>query len=153
VRANALTLEGLDDLKEALKNLPPELVHEGTAIVHAHATEAARQIETSYPSTGTGNLKSHVVVDYESSEVHGLARVRSTARHAWIFEYGTAQRAWNGSTKNRKRPWSGARKNTGAMPPHKNTASFVDIAVRRRALMTNALIELVERAGLTVTGR
>jgi len=150
VRANALTLEGLDDLKEALKNLPPELVHEGTAIVHAHATEAARQIETSYPSTGTGNLKSHVVVDYESSEVHGLARVRSTARHAWIFEYGTAQRAWNGSTKNRKRPWSGARKNTGAMPPHKNTASFVDIAVRRRALMTNALIELVERAGFTV---
>jgi len=150
VRANALTLEGLDDLKEALKQLPTELTHEGTAIVHAHATEAARQIEASYPSSGTGNLKSHVVIDFESSEVHGLARVRSTAKHAWIFEHGTAQRAWNGSNTKRKRPWSGARKNTGTMPAHKDTASFVDIAVRRRALMTNALIELVERAGFTV---
>jgi len=141
VKANALDLTGLDDLVEALKRLPPELVHEGAAIVEAHATEAGRQIEASYP-VATGNLKSHVVVAVETSAVHATARVQSTAKHAWIFEHGTAERHWKRNNKN-----------TGTMPQHKNTASFVDIAVRRRALMVNALIELVERAGLTVSGR
>lgn len=143
MRDNALEIKGLEELREALKKLPPELVTEGGAIVQAHAAETARLIEASYPVGPTGNLKSHVVMDVQTDAVSAVARVRSTAKHAWIFEHGTKQRAWKSKPD----------RTTGTMPQHKNTASFVDIAVRRRALMTAALIELVERAGLTVSGR
>jgi len=140
--STTLTIHGLDQLKDDLKRLPPELVSDGGSIVTTAAQDAARTIEASYPIGPTGNLKSHVTVAVETSAVHATARVKSTARHAVIFEKGTGPRAWKRNGKN-----------VGAMPAHKNTASFVDIAVRRRAAMTDALIELVERAGLTVTGR
>ena len=150
MRDNALEIKGLEELREALKKLPPELVTEGGAIVQAHAAETARLIEASYPVGPTGNLKSHVVMDVQMDAVSSVARVRSTAKHAWWHEYGTQKRAW---LKTSITPGAAPHKNVGKMLPHKNTASFVDIAVRRRALMTAALIELVERAGLTVTGR
>jgi len=136
MKANALEILGLDELREALRKLPPELVHEGAAIVHAHAAETARQVEASYP-VATGNLKTHVVVDVETSASYATARVRSTAYHAWMYEHGTGDRSYNGQDR-------------GRMPA---AHTFIPIAIRRRALMVSALIELVERAGLTVSGR
>lgn len=153
MKQNALDLSGFPELVEALRKLPMEFVADGAAIVHAHAIEAGRQIEASYPVGPTGNLKRGVRVEVETSAVHATARVRSTAHHSWLFEHGSKPRYWNGSTTKRKRPWSGARKFTGSMSAHKDTASFITIAMRRRELMKAALIELVERAGLTVTGR
>jgi len=132
----ALTISGLTELREALKKLPPELVRDAAVLVDAEANEAARQITAGYPTGPTGNLKAHVVVEIATDAVSARARVKSTAKHAHIFEYGTAARRWaNG-------------KSTGRMPVG---GVFVPIVIARRRVLVAALIELVERAGLKVT--
>jgi hypothetical protein len=138
VADNQLRINGLDELRKALLALPPDLVNEAGAIVHAQAEEAARQITAAYNShTRTGNLAGHVVVDIGSDRVSASARVRSTAKHAYIFEKGTGSRKWaNG-------------KSTGKMPAGN---VFIPIAIARRRVMTAALVDLIERSGLTVTG-
>ena len=136
--ANQLRINGLDELRKALLALPPELVRESGVIVHAQAEEAARQITAAYAShTRTGNLAGHVRVDLGGDAVSASARVRSTAKHAYIFERGTGSRRWaNG-------------KSTGTMPAGN---VFIPIAMSRRRIMTAALVDLIERSGLTVTG-
>jgi hypothetical protein len=138
VAESQLRINGLDDLRKALLALPPQLVNEAGAITHAQAEEAARQITAAYQSHArTGNLAGHVRVDIGSDRVSASARVRSTAKHAYIFEKGTGSRKWaNG-------------KSTGKMPAGN---VFIPIAIARRRIMTAALVDLVERSGLTVTG-
>lgn len=135
---NQLRISGLTELRQALLQLPPDLVAEAGAIVHAQAEEAARQITAAYAThTRTGNLANHVAVDVGGDRVSATARVKSTARHAYLFEKGTGSRAWaNG-------------KSTGRMPAGN---VFIPIAIARRRIMTAALVDLIARAGLTVTG-
>jgi hypothetical protein len=136
VAGTQLRIDGLAELREALKALPPELVRESSVIVHAQAEAAAREIAGAYP-VHTGNLRDHLRVDVAGDAVSATARVRNTARRAWIYEHGTGVRRWaNG-------------KSTGRMPAGR---VFIPIAMQRRRIMLAALIDLVERSGLHVSG-
>ena len=134
---NELKITGLDELREALKALPPELVHEADVIVRTHAAAAANQIADAYPYR-TGNLIRGLSVESRGDAVSAVAIIRNRAFHAYIYESGTkAARHWaNG-------------KNTGRMPA---AHTFVPIVVTHRRAMNADLVALVERAGFTVTG-
>jgi len=136
VAVNQLRIDGLAELREALKALPAELVGEASAIVHAHADAAAHEIGAGYP-VKSGNLRAHLRVEFGNDAVSATARVRNTARHAYLFETGTKARRWKNG------------KNTGAMPAGR---VFIPIAIQRRRIMLSALIDLVTRAGLHVSG-
>jgi hypothetical protein len=131
-----LNLVGLTELREALKALPLELVREAGVIVHAQAEAAANEIRGAYP-VHTGNLRNGVRVELFGDAVSATARVRNTAKHAYIFESGTGPRHWARG------------KNTGTMPSGR---IFIPIAIHRRRIMLAALIDLVERSGLHVSG-
>jgi hypothetical protein len=137
-----LKITGLDELRAALKKLPADLQREAAVIVQAQAEQMAVDVQGAYPSR-TGNLKSHVQTALSSDAAGGVsARVLSTAltrdgRHlANIYEKGTPPRQWKQG------------KGTGRMPA---TKVFVPIAQLRRRVMVAALVDVVERAGLTVT--
>jgi hypothetical protein len=136
VAENQLRINGLTELRAALKALPPELVREAGVIVHAQADAAAREMTAAYP-VHTGNLRSHLRVELGGDAVSATARVRNTAKHAYIFEKGTGPRSWASG------------KSTGSMPAG---AVFIPIAMQRRRIMLGALIDLVERSGLHVSG-
>lgn len=133
---NQLRIDGLADLRKALLALPPALVQEAGVIVHAQAEAAANEIRGAYP-VHTGNLRSHVRVEVGGDLVSATARVKSTARRAYLFEKGTGPRHWASG------------KSTGVMPAG---GVFIPIAMQRRRIMLSALIDLVERAGLHVSG-
>ena len=133
---NALHIDGLADLRAALLKLPPELVREAAVIVTAQAEAAAREMAGAYP-VHTGNLRNQLRVEVGGDQMSATARVRNTARHAAIFEYGTGPRQWASG------------KSTGRMPAGR---VFIPIAMQRRRIMLSALVDLVERAGLHVSG-
>ncbi len=125
-------IEGLDDLREALRNLPSDLAAEASAIVVA-AAEGAKS-DMHYP----GELGNHVSVSTVNEGAYGAgAVVRNASKLAYIFENGTQARHTS----------IGA--NRGAMPPGH---VFIPAVIRRRARMWGALKALLERHGLTVTG-
>ena len=131
-----LKIDGLAELREALKQLPADLLNEASVVVHAQAQATHAIISARYPVV-TGNLKQHLKIELGRDAVSVSARVKNTAKHAWIFENGTAAR----------RKGNGA--STGRMPAHH---LFVSTAMARRRLMYAALVDIVRRAGLTVTG-
>lgn len=132
----SLRIDGLTELREALKALPPELVRESGVIVHAQAEAAAREIAGAYP-VHTGNLRDHLRIEIHGDAVSASAKIRNTAKHAWMFEHGTGPRRWASG------------KSTGRMPAGR---VFIPIAMQRRRIMLAALIDLVERSGLHVSG-
>jgi len=135
---NELRIDGLAELREALKSLPADLAREAGGIVTTTAHAAAAQIEAAYPTGPTGNLKRGVSVEMRSDSAASVsAIVRNRARHAYIFERGTGPRRWQNG------------KATGSMPAGR---VFIPIAMEQRRRMLSLLIDLVERAGLKVTG-
>lgn len=139
--SNRLELKGLAELYTALRRLPEELRDRGGQIVHESADEAGDEIRSAYRSHEvTGNLADHVTVvhaDDARSRFGTAAIVKSTAKHAYIFENGTQIR------KNAKG------KNLGAMPPGN---IFVPTVIRHRRSMYQELKFLVTQAGLEVRG-
>jgi hypothetical protein len=132
----ALRIDGLTELRAALMHLPPELVREASVIVTAQAEAALREIAVAYPFH-SGNLRGHLRLELGGDAVSATARIRNTAKHAYIYESGTGPRHWaNG-------------KSTGTMPAGR---VFIPIAIQRRRIMLAALIDLVERSGLHVSG-
>jgi HK97 gp10 family phage protein len=131
-----LKITGLDELRAALKKLPADLQREAAVIVQAQAEQMAVEVQGQYPSV-TGNLRSHMQVTISSDAVGGVsARVKNTAKHSHLYEKGTKARAWKNG------------KSTGVMPAQ---PTFIPIAILRRRVMVAALVDVVERAGLTVT--
>jgi hypothetical protein len=134
---NKFVFAGLSELKSDLQHLPETLVGEGVHLVEGAANATAVDVKRDYPVV-TGNLRDHVVVDPVQHSAGGVrATVRSTARHAHLFEYGTQARHTS----------IGA--NRGAMPPGH---IFVPAAQRQRRVMVQQLIELVRSQGLQVHG-
>jgi hypothetical protein len=133
VSNNKLQLNGLDELRRQLRELPEDLAREGGVIVTAHAEDAQRRVQTAYPEGPTGNLKRGVTANRaaDSSRFGAKAIVRSRAPHAWLFENGV-----RGKAPRRETPV-----NQQAIP----------IFIQVRRVMVQALIQLVQRAGLTVT--
>jgi hypothetical protein len=135
-----LKITGLDELRAALKKLPADLQREAAVIVQATADAMAVDVLGQY-AVKTGNLRSHVRVETTADVVGGItAKVVSRARHAYIYETGG---------EGKERHWKKNGKSTGIMPAKK---IFAPIAPLRRRIMTAALVDLVQRAGLTVTG-
>lgn len=131
--------EGMDAFKQALRQLPEDLAHEGGVIVEAQAREAARQIQDAYPQGPTGNLRRGVTTQVEHTKFGVIARIRSRARHSHLFEKGTGLRRTS-------KGW-----NRGRMPAGPVQERMVPIVVRRRRIMVDALKGLLRRAGFVVT--
>jgi len=147
-----LEIKGLDELRAALKKLPADLQREAAVIVQAQAEQMAVDVVGQYPMGPTGNLRAGLRVVLNIDVVGGVkAQVLSTAPHAYIYEHGSEPRAYTGQgrIKTRKNPpgWK-VGKSTGSMPKRK---LFVPIAQLRRRVMVAALVDVIERAGLSVT--
>lgn len=133
-----MTFDGLPSFREALRRAPEHIKAEADDVVRETASSVARDVQTSYPEGPTGNLKRGVTSRHERSAFGVSALVRSRARHASIFEKGTAQR----QTKR------GA--NRGAMPQPPEAERAIPKFIRARQRMTEALIDVVRRAGFEV---
>jgi len=148
-----LEIQGLDELRQALRNLPKELTNEAAVIVQAHAEDAKRQIEAAYPIRTTGlhpterrkskwfppgTMKHSISVDRSHSAFTTRAIVKSRAPHAHLFEYGTdARKQGNGKV-------------VGRMPVGPQAELMIPKVQRIRRRMVAALVELVRKAGLVV---
>lgn len=131
-----LELQGLRELREALRNLPSELTEEANTIIRAQAEDAKREIQNAYPRD-SGNLARGVTVEMNSSAFTANALVRSRARHAHLFEFGSqVRRTHHGASR-------------GIMPAK---PTFIPVMVRKRKLLGQALRTLLQRAGLVVSG-
>ncbi len=125
-----------DDFLTALRQLPEELRGEGGHMVEARANGAHATIKAEYGAhKHSGNLVDHTSMELTESEFGVIAEVKSTARHSFIFENGTQIRKNN----------NGA--NRGAMPAGN---IFIPTMQRARRLLTEDLVDLLQRAGLVV---
>ncbi|HAM41635.1 MAG TPA: hypothetical protein DCP69_09950 [Candidatus Omnitrophica bacterium] len=133
---NRVTWEGLAEFKAELRNLPAHLRDEADGIVANAANTAAREVVDKYP-TVTGNLKDGVKVRKDEAGTFGVAyRVRSTAPHAHLYEYGHMTKQLKLGGRNRV--------------PGKPTV--VPVAIRRRRQMYDELMAMLRREGFQVTG-
>ena len=148
-----LEIQGLDELRQALRNLPKDLTNEASVIVQAHAEEAKRQIEAGYPIRTTGlhptdrrkskwfppgTLKHSISIDRTYSAFTTRSIVKSRAKHAHLFEYGTGARK------------QGNGKVVGRMPVGPQAELMIPKVQRIRRRMVAALVELVRKAGFVV---
>jgi hypothetical protein len=137
VANNRLELVGLEELRAALRALPAELTAEAGGIVDNAGELAKSEIIQRYPKR-TGNLRDHVTVRTVNAGQFGAAvQVRSSAKHAHIYEIGTQARH-NKLGANR-----------GSMPPGN---VFVPVVVRQRRKMFERLKDLLVHNGLVVSG-
>lgn len=133
-----LQLNGLAELRSALRNLPDELKADAQRIVTDAANGAAVAIRRGYPVV-SGKLRDGIdVAQVESSRGGVTAKVTSRARHSHLFENGTGQRrAANGA-------------NRGRMPKAPTNEAMIPVVIRQRRTMVTRLIDLVKRAGFVV---
>jgi len=142
-------LEGLAEFKQALLNLPRDLQSAAAVIVNDEADAAASEIRAQYERVKTpvamrgykrdgGHLADHVTV-IRSAEDGSFARakVKSSAPHAAIYEFGTGPR----TTK------KGA--NRGSSPAH---PTVIPVAIRRRRGMVDRIMAAIKAQGLEVPG-
>jgi hypothetical protein len=128
-----LRLEGVEDFRRELLDLPDHLAVEARQIVHETAENAHREIKEQYTSD---ELKSHMKVTHkDEGPLHARSVVENTSHLSNWFENGTEER----HTK------LGHRR--GRMPP---AHIFVPIVMRARRRMEGVLRELVVRSGLLV---
>lgn len=128
-------LDGLDELRQALRDMPAELTNDALAIVASAADDTASEVRSVYPS---GPMRNDVVVVDRSRQHQARFVVESRSEAAVWWEFGTENRTT-------QQGW-----NRGAAPAHPDVAVLA-IAKRHRAPMRAQLIALVERAGFTVT--
>lgn len=145
--AATVRFEGLAELQEALRNLPEELRAEAAHIVQGSANAAVVAIKGEYGQHRfTGNLQDHVTITEESAGPFGVKYVvKSTARHAWLFERGSKLRHY--ITHNGKKHDTGKMWGRGS-PPY--TVARNASRIRRR--MWQELKEMLVRHGATLSG-
>ncbi len=131
--------QGLDELRAELKRLPADLKAEAGGIVLNRAQVARSRVVSGYEAhRHTGNLADHVILVVEGAGPLGTAVVvKSTARHAALFEIGTQARHTS----------QGAYR--GSMPAFH---VFVPVMVQERRGMYGELADMMRRHGLQVTG-
>lgn len=136
----------MDDLKEALRQLPADLHDEAYQIMNDLAHDTAAAIEAAYP-VKTGNLKRGMSVTPKAGLLKTVFVVRNRAAHAWIYEHGTVARHYTGTDKRGRKYVLGDR---GQMPA--GNVFIPRMQAARRRLYNDLLPALLERAGLRVTG-
>lgn len=136
-----VTWSGLADLRADLRRLPAELADEARLTVESSAEAAADRIRNGYPRR-TGDLADHVKVEPVGSGPFGAGYiVKSTAKHAFIFEHGTEARHY--VTVN------GVKHLLGKMPPGR---VFIPNVIKSRREMYELLKAMLTRHGLKVSG-
>jgi hypothetical protein len=131
---NRLVIEGLAELKEALSNLPQELVDEASGVVDTKASVAAREIRANYPE---GPLRDSVeVLSFAHSAFSAGVYIVVNDPIAFIFENGTELRFYKGQAR-------------GRMPA---AHAFIPPMVRHRRDMYRELKTMLESHGITVEG-
>lgn len=130
-----LFLDGLDELRNALRDMPDQLTNDAIAIVATAAHDTASDIKGQYPS---GPMRDGVVVVDRSAPYRARFVVESRTAQAVWWEFGTQNRVT-------QQGW-----NRGAEKAHPDQ-SLIRIAKFYRARMHAALVELVRSAGFTVT--
>lgn len=134
-----IAINGLEELREQLKNLPADLTAEAAVIVQAHAEAAYSEMDQQYAEHDfTGRLRGGLAILKVYNDTRYAVRwiVRNRAPHAYWAEYGTEMRQTTTGV------------GRGRMQPLR---IFVPIAIRKRELMVQALAGVVRRAGLRVT--
>ena len=134
----AVKWDGLQEFRDALRNLPQTLTGEAHAIVVSHAEYAAREVQSGYQQGPTGNLRKRVTTEVNTSRFSAGARVRSRAPHSSIYENGTKARRTDRGL------------NRGAMPEPATAHKMIPKVIRHRARMVRALMAMLERNGLVV---
>jgi hypothetical protein len=129
-----LLLDGLDELRKALRDMPDALTNDALAIVATAAEDTATAVKAVYPNTV---MDEGVFVVDRSQQYQAKFVVESRTSMAIWWEYGTANRTT-------QLGW-----NRGAEPAHPDQG-LISIAKRNRARMTAALIALVQDAGFDV---
>lgn len=131
-----LTIHGLAEFQQALREMPEHLAAEAQTIVIAAAENAKQEITEAYPTRVGGELRSHMRVRHQAvGPLHTRSIVDNTSHLANWFEFGTQARHTR----------LGA--NRGSMPPGH---VFVPIAAAARRRMEATLIELILREGFVV---
>ena len=133
----SFVIEGIDDFREALRNLAPDLAQDAGDLIVEHTNIAAERMVAAYPEGPTGHLKGGVKFSIERSQFGALGIVKNTAQHAYIFEEGTQARHTE----------LGA--NRGAMPPGH---VFVPIMMDERRKVNDGLKTLIQASGLETDG-
>lgn len=133
----SLRFVGLDELRDALKALPGDLTTDAAQVIDTGALDAERAIADAYPMR-TGRLRGGVSIRHLSTGP-GIVRtqIRSDAPYAAAYEKGSALRQ------------TAKGYNRGRVSAHHVA---VPILIQIRSRIGNALIALVERAGLVVRG-
>jgi len=144
VNSARFRFDGMAELIAGLRQLPADLAGEAGRVVIDAAEGAAAEIREKYPigpgddDYEGGNLKSHVkVVEKNAGQFGHVRQVRSSAKHAWIFESGTQTRQ------------TALGYNRGFMP---GANIFVPTVRRYRRAMYEDLREILRNAGLDVRG-
>jgi hypothetical protein len=133
--SSRVRFEGLEELQEALRTLPAELLLEATTIVQDAAEGAKTKIAAGYPSRAT-TLRDGLEVNTVSATAMGVVvLLRNKAPESRWFEFGT-------QVRHTKLGW-----NRGQMPA---TPVFFPEFYRARRGQWAALAAMVERHGLTV---
>jgi hypothetical protein len=130
-----LFLDGLDELRKALRDMPDELTNDAMAIVATAAEDTASEVRSVYPA---GPMREGVDVTDRSHQYQAKFVVQSHTPQANWWEFGTQNR-------HTQQGW-----NRGAEPAHKDRG-LIAIAKRHRATMHAALVALVRSAGFMVT--
>jgi hypothetical protein len=144
VANNRFVFDGLDELKEALRNMPSELTGEASHDVEGAANGAAAILKSEYHRV-SGKLRDGVDVTFTRDQFSTGAIVKSKSPIAWLYDNGSQARHYTTA--------SGAQHATGAMwgktPP---THVFVRTMIAKRRAMYEALKALLTRHGLLVSG-
>ncbi|CAB4177353.1 Bacteriophage HK97-gp10, putative tail-component [uncultured Caudovirales phage] len=123
-------IDGFDDFRRELAKLPAELQAEASPIVHDTAEEMAEDVRAGYAVGDTGNLWKGIRIQHEGPLA---SRVRTTAPHAHLYEFGTVTRRTKSSGANR-----------GQMP---GKPVFISAAIRARYRMIQRLdAEVMQKA-------
>lgn len=136
--------EGLDEFREAMRNLPDQLAADAKEIVQQAADNAESEIRAAYHRGKTGNLINGLKQIPRQTSPWGTAiTLKNTAPHSWLWDNGSEARHYYES--------SGTRHDTGAMwgrstPPH----TFVRGTTKWRRWMYDQLTAMMVRAGLLV---
>lgn len=130
----SLKFSGLGELIADMRNMPAYMRGEAGQIGARKADEARTTIRSEYKEGPTGNLRKGVVVSRFDVGAFGIGvEVRSTAPHAWLYEYGSAAR----------RSRFGSRGRMPARPVVGRTMS------RKRREFYRDVADMMREAGLT----
>ncbi len=145
---NGFVFEGLDELREALQNLPAELTDEASAIVFDAGNAAADTVRAIYERHEvTGHLANAVSVSAQTTGEYGAGVVIKVADPiAWLYDNGSQARHYitkaKGVTHETGKMWGGT-------PP---THAFSGTMARGRRAMWGQLKDLLVSHGLVVSG-